>query len=148
MNNFTNDFPYIIHACPPLVGAYPTHTHGLTEIGMPEFIVDPLAFGPEGNAGLINDAYRYLSLPENAEILDSIMTGETITINSKTLNPSSDGSYNFCFRRVGIDFEAVKQAYDGLDLGKIEDVISFIQIYVEGDDYALEDDYYKGGVTW
>ena len=148
MNNFTNDFPYIIHACPPTVDAYPTHTHGLTEIGMPEFIVDPLAFGPEGNAGLINDAYRYLSLPENAEILDSIMTGETITINSKTLNPSSDGSYNFCFRRVGIDFEAVKQAYDGLDLGKIEDVISFIQIYVEGDDFALDDDYYKGGVTW
>jgi hypothetical protein len=148
MNNFTNDFPYIIHACPPTVDAYPTHTHGLTEIGMPEFIVDPLAFGPEGNAGLINDAYRYLSLPENAEILDSIMTGETITINSKTLNPSSDGSYNFCFRRVGIDFEAVKQAYAGLDLGKIEDVISFIQIYVEGDDFALDDDYYKGGVAW
>ena len=44
MNNITKDFPYIIHACPPTVDAYPTHTHGLTEIGMPEFIVDPLAF--------------------------------------------------------------------------------------------------------
>ena len=148
MNNITKDFPYIIHASTPTVDAHPTHTHGLTEIGMPEFIVDPLAFGPEGNAGLINDAYRYLSLPENAEILDSIMTGETITINSKTLNPSSDGSFNFCFRRVGIDFEAVKQAYDGLDLGKIADLISFIQLYVEEDDFALDDDYYKGGVAW
>ena len=148
MNNITKEWPYVIHACPPTKGAYPTHTHGLTEIGLPEFIVDPFAFGPEGNAGLINDAYTYLSMPQNAETLNSIMAGETVTINSKTLDPSDDGIHNFCFRRVGINFEAVKQAYDGMDLEKIEDVISFIQIYVEGDDYALDDDYYKDGVTW
>jgi hypothetical protein len=140
--------PYIIHACCHAYNSFPTHTHGLTEIELPEFIVDPLAFGPQGNARLINASYRYLSMPENAEILNSIMSGENITINSKTLDPSYDGTHNFCFRRVGIDFEGVKQAYDGLDLGKIEDVISFIQIYIEGDDFALDDDYYKDGVTW
>jgi len=148
MSKITKELPFIIHACPPTKGAYPTHTHGLTEIELPEFIVDPLAFGPQGNARLINASYRYLSMPENAEILNSIMSGENITINSKTLDPSYDGTHNFCFRRVGIDFEAVKQAYVGLDLGKIADVISFIQIYVEGDDFALNDDYYKDGVTW
>jgi hypothetical protein len=148
MSNFTNDFPYIIHACPPTVGAYPTHTHGLTEIGMPEFIVDPFAFGPQDNARLINASYRYFSKPENAESLNSIMAGETVTINSKTLDSDNYATLDFCFRRVGIDFEAVKLAYDGLDLQKIEDVISFIQIYVEGDDYVLDDDYYKDGVTW
>jgi len=24
----------------------------------------------------------------------------------------------------------------------------FVQIYVEGDDFALTDDYYKGGIKW
>jgi len=53
------NYPYIIHADPlwdsePL---YPTHTHGLTEIGMPEFIMDPLAFGGDGNAGRINYSF-------------------------------------------------------------------------------------------
>ena len=146
MNNFTNDFPYIIHASPPTVGAYPTHTHGLTEIGMPEFIVDPLAFGPQGNAQLINDLYLYLYRPENTDALDLIMKGETVTINSKELDPTRSDEYNICFRKVGIDFEAVKLAYEGLDLEEIADVISFIQIYVEGDNFALDDDYYKGGV--
>jgi hypothetical protein len=115
---------------------------------MPEFIVDPLAFGPQGNAQLINDSYLYLYRPENTDALDLIMKGETVTINSKELDPARSGEHNICFRRVGVDFEAVKQAYDGLDLGKIADVISFIQIYVEGDDFALDDDYYKDGVTW
>ena len=147
MNNFTNDFPYIIHACPPTVDAYPTHTHGLTEIGMPEFIVDPLAFGPQGNSQLINDSYQYLSSPEHADVLDLIRKGKTVTVNSKELDPARSGEHNICFRVVGIDFEAVKQAYEGLDLEKIADVISFIQIYVEGDNFALDDDYYKGGVT-
>ena len=146
MNNITKDFPYIIHACPPTVDAYPTHTHGLTEIGMPEFIVDPLAFGPQGNGQLINDSYLYLYRPENTDALDLIMKGETVTINSKELDPVWSGEHNICFRMVGIDFEAVKQAYEGLDLEKIADVINFIQIYVEGDNFALEDDYYKGGV--
>jgi hypothetical protein len=147
MNNFTKNFPYIIHACPPTVGAYPTHTHGLTEIGMPEFIVDPLAFGPQGNGQLINDSYLYLYRPENTDALDLIMKGETVTINSKELDPAWSGEHNICFRIVGIDFEAVKQAYEGLDLEKIADVISFIQIYVEGDNFVLDDDYYRGGVT-
>ena len=146
MNNITKDFPYIIHACPPTVGAYPTHTHGLTEIVMPEFIVDPLAFGPQGNAQLINDSYLYLYRPENADVLDQIMKGETATVNSKELDPARSGEHNICFRKVGIDFEAVKQAYEGLDLEKIAGVINFIQIYVEGDNFALDDDYYKGGV--
>ena len=40
-------YPFMIHADPPWDDEppYPTHTHGLTEIGMPEFIIDPLAFG-------------------------------------------------------------------------------------------------------
>ena len=52
-NNQTSkfsDYPFTIEADPLLEDtAFPTHTHGLTEVGMPEFIMDPLSFGGEGN---------------------------------------------------------------------------------------------------
>lgn len=46
------------------------------------------------------------------------------------------------------EFEMVKQAYciDGPD--DIDPNMWFVQIYVEGDDFALTDDYYKGGIKW
>ena len=45
------NYPYMIHACPLWVKdfPYPTHTHGLYDLGLPEFIMDPLAFGGDGN---------------------------------------------------------------------------------------------------
>ena len=53
-------YPFIIHADPLKEDtAFPTHTHGPTEVGMPEFIMDPLSFGGEGNVNLINRSYRY-----------------------------------------------------------------------------------------
>jgi hypothetical protein len=56
-----SDDPFIIHAsinCGKC-GSFPTHTHGLADKGMPEFIMDPLAFGPEGNSDIINTAYVF-----------------------------------------------------------------------------------------
>jgi len=41
-------YPFIIHAEPN--GGYPSHTHGLTKVGMPELMIDPLAFYPTGNS--------------------------------------------------------------------------------------------------
>ena len=53
-------YPYIVHADSLQEDtAYPTHTHGLTEIGWPEFFMDPLAFGGEGNCSLIDASYKY-----------------------------------------------------------------------------------------
>lgn len=59
-----SEYPFIVHACEE-IPAFPTHTHGLTEIGWPEFIMDPFAFGPSGNGMRINRAYEYFRRAEN-----------------------------------------------------------------------------------
>ena len=145
------NYPYIIHADPlwdsePL---YPTHTHGLTEIGMPEFIIDPLAFGGEGNGKRINSAYRFFKKQKNAVKLKAILNGKTIKLTGKQLDPKymKNDPYVYCFREVSPEFEAVKLAY-GSDVATEYPGIKFIQIYVEGDDYVLMDDYYRGGERW
>ena len=144
------EYPYVIHAC-PLQGEalYPTHTHGLMLVGMPEFLMDPLAFGGEGNASRINAAYEYFADPKNADKLNAILSGKTIKLTGQELNPRIICSepYTYCFREVPPEFEAVKLAYGG-SIADEYPGIKFIQIYVEGDDYVLMDDYYRGGVRW
>ena len=137
---------FIIHGAvaKPL---FPTHTHHLTEMGMPEFIFDPLAFGAKGNANRMIDAYKYLSKSENADQLEDIRCGLTIQLTANDLVPEFTGehSYIYCLRKVFPDFEGVKLAYypDELD-----PEMWFVQIYVEGDDYVLTDAYYRGGIKW
>ena len=143
-----NKYPYIIHGCPN-VPAYPTHTHGLTEIGMPEFIIDPLAFGAIGNMHCINAVYKFFKKRKNTGKLKAILNGKTIKLSAKALSPKHPGNeaHTYCFREVSPEFEAVKQAY--LIPGtKLMPGMRFIQIYIDGDDFALMDEYYRGGVTW
>jgi len=143
-------YPFIIHA-DPLTGdsPYPTHSHGLHDIGWPEFFIDPLAFGPNGNAGKINTAYDYFKKVKNKKKLEAILNGETIEIPIKTLIPKWKNAplYTLCFRKVSNDFEAIKLAYDTDGTG-IDPGMRFIQIWVKGDDFALIDEYYKNGVKW
>ena len=142
-------YPFIIHADPPWEEAfpYPTHTHGLYDIGLPEFIMDPLAFGGEGNAQRINSAYRYLTDPKNSGQLNAILNGQVIKLTGKELNPKYmyKDPYAYCFREVSALFEAVRQAY-GSGVVFLIPPMRFIQIWVEGDDYALTDEYYRNGV--
>jgi hypothetical protein len=146
----TDAYPFIIHgSLLEDVPQYPTHTHGLHQIGMPEFIIDPLSLGGDGNASVINDAYDYFKRPENTARMDQILNGATVRLKEKEFRPTSTGSYVFCFREVSPDFAAVKLAYpadDNID-SSIRDA-RIVQIYIEGDDYALTDDYYLGGVFW
>jgi hypothetical protein len=125
--------------------AFPTHTHGLSGIGMPEFFMDPVAFGAEGNAARISAACRHMSQPENVHELEAVLNGEVIKIRGVDLDRDAVDGHTYCFREVPHEFEGVKLAYSD-EIG-IEDM-RFVQIWVEGDDYALEDDYYKGGVRW
>ena len=134
-----NKYPFVVEA-DPLTGGPPlviTHTHGLNEIGWPEFIFDPLAFGPDGNADKINAAYSFFKKPKNKKKLESILNGETIEIPIKTLIPKWRNAplYTLCFRRVSNDFEAVKQAYD-TDGSGVDPKLVVVQIYVKGDDYG------------
>jgi len=141
-------YPFIIHADPLKEStSYPTHTHGLTNVGMPEFIMDPLAFGGEGNAGRINAAYDFFRKKKNAAKLKAILNGKTVKVKGKQLSPKPNNNdrYVYCFREVTPEFEAVKLSYHDKE---ITENMQFIQIYVEGDDYVLMDDYYRGGVKW
>ncbi|MEJ2246363.1 MAG: hypothetical protein P8Y80_09860 [Acidobacteriota bacterium] len=143
-------YPFIIHAAPhwgnePL---FPTHTHGLTEIGMPEFIMDPLAFGGPGNGARINYSFDYFMNPKNNNELQEVLNDKVIKLQAAKLSSNLKGeSYTYCFREVPATFEAVNQAYVIPGPG-IKPGMRFIQIWVDGDDYALTDEYYRGGVTW
>jgi hypothetical protein len=136
-------FPFFIHADPLLEDtAFPTHTHGLTEIGWPEFLMDPLSFGGEGNGAMINNAYCYFI--NNMDELQAILNWQTLKYPVNVISPRWQNApiYTVCFRRVSEKFEAVKLAYPaGVLLG-----MKFIQIWIDGDDYALTDEYYVGGV--
>jgi hypothetical protein len=141
-------YPYIIHYPPPWDEdpPYPTHTHGLDNIGLPEMIFDPLAFGGKGNGQRINAAFRFFMKPENDHLFQDILAGKVIKLPAAELDPGLDGEpYTYCFREVSAEFEAVKEAY-GPEASDPSREMRFIQVWVDGDDFALEDSYYKGGV--
>ena len=143
-------YPFIIEADPlKETTSYPTHTHGLYAIGFPEFFIDPLAFGGKGNARRINCSYDYFKKPKNKIKLKSILKGQTLKLTGPQLcrKHLRNDPYTYCFREVQHKFEAVKLAY-GSGITDECPGIRFIQIYVEGDDYVLLDDYYRGGVRW
>jgi len=144
------DYPFIIHADPfQLPNTYPTHTHGLMEVGWPEFFIDPLAFGGIGNAGLINAVYRFLRRPGNGSRLDAVLKGEIVEITDEDLYPgcASDTAYTYCLREAPRSFEGVKLAFP--NQAEHENIpLRVVQIWVKGDDFALTDEYYKGGIKW
>jgi hypothetical protein len=144
----TKDLPFTIHAAPISDRRdylYPTHTHGLADADMPEFIMDPLAFGPEGNGNMIDKAYRYFK--RNKKGLQIVLSGKTVKLPVKRILPKwkNAPNYRICFRTVTDTFEAVKQAYDVND---ITEDMRFVQIYIDGDGFALTDEYYRDGVKW
>jgi hypothetical protein len=142
-------YPYIIHATDkaPL---YPSHTHGMTKLGFPEFLMDPLSFGSNGTGSRISVSYEYFNKPENKGKLEAIKNGETVKLTVLDLAPNKAGidPSVYCYRRVYPEFEMVKMAYLVESPGDIDPKMWFVQIYVEGDDYVLTDAYYKGGIKW
>jgi len=146
------DLPFFIHVYKDMP-AFPTHTHGLTELGMPEFLMDPLSFGQKGTYTLVIVSYNYFSCPENKAKLEAIMNGKIVKLTHRDLAPDGcgEGPYVYCYRRVYPEFEMVRQAYNIDEEKEQSDAspeVCFVQIYVEGDDHVLTDDYYKGGVMW
>jgi len=139
-----NTLPFHMHG--DSNNGYPTHTHGLDKIGFPEIMIDPRAFGISGNGGAITDVWNFLKKPQNAPKLEMIKNGGTVKVSTKEFSPKeSDGvSYTLCLRKVTGDFEGVKMAY----LGDTPDDAWLIQIYVEGDDFALTDEYYLNDIPF
>lgn len=148
----TEERPFVLHGSADLLG-FPTHTHGMTALGLPELLIDHLAFGPEPNSKLLVASYQYFTKPENAGKLDAIKNGETVKLRDPDLKPPSDhpDPHVYCYRRVYPEFEMVKQAYNVDKEKGLSDVPPeawFVQIYIEGDDFALTDEYYRGGIKW
>lgn len=97
--------------------------------------------------------YDYLLSPGKENLIQDILEGKVAKVRLSELDEGSfltlskyegDKNLTICIRTVYSDFEAVKLAY-GEDV-PIE--IPFLQLYVLGDDFALENEYYYGGVTW
>lgn len=127
-------FPYIVHACVACENEkqFPSHSHGMELIGEPEYLINARCFGPEGNTCAINTVHTYLK--ENPDLKSDILAGETIEMKL-------DEKIILCLRKVDKNFAAVQVAYESCDL----DEMSFIHIYVKGDDFALADEYYLAG---
>lgn len=149
----TEERPFIIEVSATMP-AFPTHTHGLTELGMPEFLIDHLCLGANGNGTIINLSYEYFIKAKNANKLDAIKNGQMIRLNFTDLKPEVkmkdilDPDRVYCYRRVSPEFEMVKQAYVIESPEDVDPDMWFVQIYIEGDDFAVTDDYYKGGIKW
>ena len=144
----TAECPFIIEASADMP-AFPTHTHGLTELGWPEFLMDLLSLGADGTGSRINLSYDYFNKPENKGKLEAIKNGETVKLTLTDLKPDAKPEdMVYCYRRVYPEFEMVKLAYCIESTDDIDPAMWFVQIYVEGDDFALTDDYYKGGIKW
>jgi len=144
----SSEYPFIIHADPLIEDSiYPTHTHGLHDIGWPEFFIDPLAFGPDGNGDRINSAYHYFN--QSKSQLEDVLKGNIIEIPINILNPKWGNAplYSMCFRIVSHNFDGLKLAYD-IDGSGIDPDMKFVQIWVKGDDYAIRDEYYTGGIIF
>jgi hypothetical protein len=138
-------YPFIIHYCVPKkdgTEVYATHTHGLNGIGLPEFILNRRSFDFVDSAFIINCSYDYFTKPENSSLILEISNGEIVKIRSGDLVPGMDDSLTLCYRMVPSSFAAVAIAYetddDEFDFQKLK----VIQIWVDGDDYALTNKYY------
>jgi hypothetical protein len=144
----TAECPFIIEASADMP-AFPTHTHGLTELGWPEFLMDLLSLGADGTGSRINLSYDYFNKPENKSKLEAIKNGKTVKLTIKDLKPDAKPEdMVYCYRRVSPEFEMVKLAYCIESPDDIDPAMWFVQIYIEGDDFALTDEYYKGGIKW
>ncbi|RJR43996.1 MAG: hypothetical protein C4576_13830 [Desulfobacteraceae bacterium] len=131
---------------------FPTHTHGLFQKDWPEFFIDPLAFGTEGNAQRIVAIHEFLSKPENRHLLDSVLQGNVVKVTDGDIFPGKtiDEPNTYCLREVPRSFQGAKMVYPAYQDETYPEgtKLRIVQIWVEGDDYAIEDDYYRGGVRW
>lgn len=122
----------MIHGDPQNI--YPTHTHGLHKINLPEVFINSSAFGPNDNANAINEIVIYLIL--NPEEYCKVFKGEYIEI--QLFNPK-ESDLIFCLRRVNPYFSGVKLAYPEI---YDEPIKGFRQLYIKGDIHVLKHEYF------
>ena len=134
MKNNIKSEQYIYIPILPAKPTAPTHSRWMSEIGLPEFLVEEKVLGL-ANPLLVSRAAKYFSNPDNTELLNSILEGETVTINSEILDLAVFGINSFSFKVVGPESEIVQDAFANLEPEELTQM-QFIQIY-EGETPAL-----------
>jgi hypothetical protein len=124
------ELTHIIHGCPH--SSYPTHTHGLEKIGLPELFINGKAFGTLNNASCLNLTVEYLNLYDSER--EKIINKKYIEIKI-----FEDVNYIMCLRAVNNKFKGVTTAYYDEDLSC---KTGFYQLYVKGDFHVLNDRYF------
>jgi len=128
------EMPFIIHGNP--FHKFPTHTHGLCMVGLPEIFIHSRAFGLENNefmnnGDIINMAFIFLC--QNNSEWDKVAQRELIDI------PLGKDGFTLCLRPVDISFAGVTTSYSVSDR---DCPTGFSQLYVKGEEHPLDDKYF------
>ena len=125
--------PHIIHGCP--CDSYPTHTHGLEDVTLPEMFINGKAFGTKVNANIINNIFDRLK----NRAIEFVRVG-SLKIGDDPLEFKlwKESDMVICIRIVDKDFAGVKTAYHDNNVCKT----GYAQIFVKGDDHVLTDKYF------
>jgi hypothetical protein len=127
----TEERPFIIHHSFDLP-LRPTHTHGLTEVGLPEFIMANEPIGADGITSMMNLTYDDFISQESDGKLDRIRNGERLQCKMGHTNPDGqDVIFILCFCRIDPESEIVKRAYEIEDPKDLDPKMWIIKIYVE-----------------
>ena len=135
VNELSRNMPFQIHGDINMASkeAYPTHTHGLVTVDLPDIFINASAFGPVDNAKMINIVASGLILDKNhyAEFLEkSILELKTGVYEDDII---------MCLRKVENNFLGVTRAYNNDE----PSIFGYAQLYVQGDSHVLVDDFYK-----
>ncbi len=129
--------PHIVHGNPN--NEFPTHSHGLEKVKMPEMFINALAYGHVENAKVINLIFGYFWL--NPYALEELKEKGEIEVDRDYTIADTKGA-SLMVRIVPNNFGGVIAAYHDKDL---ECKTGFAQIYVRGDLHVLRDSYYFPG---
>lgn len=129
--------PFMIHGDNGKIQrfCYPTHTHGLCDLELPEIFINASCFGPIDNAKMINEIAASLII--NTEVRNLFMNFERLELITGWF--PEDQEMVIGLRKVSVDFLGVKAAYNEDTPSKF----GYAQLYVVGDDHVLVDEYYS-----
>lgn len=127
-----NNLPHMIHADTQgaQLRSFPTHTHGLNGITLPEIFINATCFGPMNNARVIN--FVVATIASDDDLISKIHAKEEIEIEL-------DETMTLVLRPVSNTHMGVLAAYPPEEQRK---ELDFAQLYVKGDDHVLDETYF------
>lgn len=146
--NNKNKLPFVIHACTinddnsaceeyrDANEPFPTHTHGLHDMGLPEFFVHGRLFGPHGNGALVNMAYEILFEDETlrGEMLSNVRDSAHQGVHITTIN-TGHGTTHIMARIVSQLHSGVLAAY----VTDVNPLAEYIQLFVAGCEWSRDE---------